>query len=155
MPKRRNLSVEERAAVESLNKENYSGRVIAKKLKIGNSAAQNILKKTEETGTVKDRPRSGRPSSKTPRQNCFLSHLALSDRLTMSKDIKRAFEDATGSDPSCRTVRKKLLKSGLRECVAARKYQDSQEEETRLVPREEGLDSSAVEEDAFLRRVYF
>ena len=70
---------------------------------------------------MKDRPRSGNPSSTTPRQNRFLSHLALSDRRATSKDIKRAFEDATGSEISCRTVRRKLLKSGLRGCVAARK----------------------------------
>ena len=121
MPKRKNLSVEQRAAVVTLSKEHYSGRAIAKKLRISNCAVQKILKKVEETGTVKDRPRSGRPSSTTPRQDRLLSHLALSDRRATSRDLKRAFEDATGSQISCRTVRRKLLRSGLRGCVAAKK----------------------------------
>ena len=47
--------------------------------------------------------------------------LALTKRHATSKDIKRAFEDATNNKISCRTVRRKLLKSGLSGCVAARK----------------------------------
>ena len=115
MPKRRNLSIEERAAVVTLSKEKYTGR-----LKISLCVVQKILKVCE-TGTVKDRPRSGRPSSTTPRQDRLLCHLSLSDRTATSRDLKRVLEDATGSQISCRTVRRKLLKCGLKGCIATRK----------------------------------
>ena len=121
MPKRRNLSIEERAAVVTLSKEKYTGRAIARRLKISLCAVQKILKKVCETGTVKDRPRSGRPSSTTPRQDRLLCNLSLSDRTATSRDLKRELEDATGSQISCRTIRRKLLKCGLKGCIAARK----------------------------------
>ena len=121
MPKRRNLSIEERAAVVTLSKEKYTGHTIARRLKISLCAVQKILKKVCETGTVKDRPRSGRPSSTTPRQDRLLCHLSLSDRTAKSRDLKRELEDATGSQISCRTVRRKLLKCGLKGCITARK----------------------------------
>ena len=72
----------------TLSKEDYSGHAIARKLKISLCAVQKILKKVQETGTVKDRPRSGRPSSTTPRQDRLLSHLALSDRQATSRDLE-------------------------------------------------------------------
>ena len=121
MPKRRNLSIEERAAVVTFSKEKYTGCAIARRLKISLCAVQKILKKVCETGTVKDRPRSGRPSFTTPRQDRLLCHLSLSDRTATSRDLKRKLEDVTGSQISCRTVRRKLLKCGLKGCIAARK----------------------------------
>ena len=121
MPKRRNLSVEERARVVALHDEGYSGRAIARKLKIRPYTVQEIIKKVEETGTVRDRPQSGRRTSTTPRQDRLLTHLSLLNRKATSRIIKRDFEDVTNVDISTRTVRRRLLKSGLRGCVAARK----------------------------------
>ena len=53
----------------------------------------------------------------------MLTHLSLTDRKATSCDLKKAFEDATGAVISSRTVRRELLKSGLRGCVAAKKLQ--------------------------------
>ncbi len=61
MAKKNNLSIEKRASVVTLSKENYSGRAIAKKLKISLCGVQEILKKHKENGCVRNRPRSGRP----------------------------------------------------------------------------------------------
>ena len=47
MAKRKNVSIEQRASVVTLNKENYSSRAIAKKLKVNNCAVQEIFKKSE------------------------------------------------------------------------------------------------------------
>ena len=74
MAKRRNLSIELRASVVTLNKENYSCRAIAKKLKVSYCAVHEILKKVKETGSVRDRERSGRPRFTTPRQDRLLKH---------------------------------------------------------------------------------
>lgn len=121
MAKKKNLSIEQRASVVTLDKENYSGRAIAKKLKVSNCAVQEILKKVKETGSVKDKEKSGRPRSTTPRQDRLLKHLSLNNRRATSRVLKRDFSDATGASVSCRTVRRRLQKSGLRGCVAAKK----------------------------------
>jgi len=54
------------------------------------------LKKAVETGTVKDRARSGRPSITTEREDCLLYHPLLSIRRATSRMLKKEFEDATG-----------------------------------------------------------
>ena len=61
MPKRRNLSVEVRSSVVTLSEEDYSQDVIAARLNESVCAMQRILTKREETGSVRDKPRSGRP----------------------------------------------------------------------------------------------
>ena len=61
MGKKRNLTVEERAAVVTLKKEGYVQRAIARKQKISLWAVQEILKKKRETDTMKDRVKTGRP----------------------------------------------------------------------------------------------
>ena len=67
------------------------------------------------------RPRSGRPLSTTPRENRVLTRLSLNNRRATSRNLKREFEDATGTSISPRTVRIRLQKSGLRGCIAAKK----------------------------------
>lgn len=78
----------------ALSEEGYSARAIAKKKNISVCAVQEILKKNLETGSVGDKPRTGRPSATTPRQNRLLVHLSLSDRKATSKTLKRDFTDA-------------------------------------------------------------
>ena len=75
MAKRKNLSIELRASVVTLNKENYSCRAIAKKLKVSYCAVHEILKKVKETGSVRYRERSGRPRFTTPRQVVICTQL--------------------------------------------------------------------------------
>ena len=42
MAKRKNVSIEQRASVITLNKENYSGRAIAKNIKVSNCVVQEM-----------------------------------------------------------------------------------------------------------------
>ena len=77
MSKKRNLTVEERAPVVTLEKEGYSKRAIARKHKISRSAVLEILKKAKETSTVKDRTRTGRARATTERQDRLLKRLSL------------------------------------------------------------------------------
>ena len=67
MAKKWNLTIEQRAAIVTLSKEEYNGCAMAKKMKVSLCAVQQILKKEKETGSVKDRKRSGQPCSTTPR----------------------------------------------------------------------------------------
>ena len=121
MPKRRNLSIEERAAVVTLSEEGYSCRSIARRQKISLCAVQGILRKKSETGTVKDKSRSGRPRATTAREDRLLYRTSLSNRRATSRLLKRALQDSTGCHVSSSTVRRRLNSFGLKGCVAAKK----------------------------------
>ena len=121
MAKKKNLSLEQRAAVVTLSGEGYSGRAIARKLKISVHGVQAILQKSAETGTVKDRSRSGHPSITTAREDRLLYRLSLSNRRATSRMLKRDFEDSTGTTISSKTVRRRLVKAGLNGCVAVKR----------------------------------
>ena len=121
LPKCRSLSLETRSAVVTLWGEGYTQRQIAKKLKISRSGVQLILQKKKETGSIVDRPRTGRPKVTTPRESRLLIRLSLRDRKATSKMVKREFMDITGKSLSTRTVRRRLNEGGLRGCVAVKK----------------------------------
>jgi len=57
---------------------------------------QEILKKAVETGTVKDRARSGCPSVTIAREDRILYRLSLPNRRATIRMLKRDFEDAIG-----------------------------------------------------------
>ena len=61
----------------TLNKEGYSGQVITNKPKISASNMLAILKKTLETGTMKDGARSGCSHSTPTRQDLLLYYRSL------------------------------------------------------------------------------
>ncbi len=89
MPKRRNLSVEVRSSVVTLSEEGYFQLAIAARLKVSLCAVQNILTKKEETGSVRDKPRSGRPKQTSSREDRLLVRLSLNNRRASSKQLKR------------------------------------------------------------------
>ncbi len=84
-------------------------------------AVQNILTKKEETGSVRDKPRSGRPKQTSSREDRLLVRLSLNNRRASSKQLKRELQDASGCSVSTRTVRRRLLHAGLKGCIAAKK----------------------------------
>ena len=54
--------------------------------KVSYCAVHEILKKVKETGSVRDRERSGRPRFTTPRQDRLLKHLSLNNRRATSRE---------------------------------------------------------------------
>ena len=77
MVKTRNLSIEKRSSVVTLGEEGYSQRQIARKLKVSLCAVQGIIKKNKQTGSVRDKARSGRPRSTSEREDRLLVRTAL------------------------------------------------------------------------------
>ena len=93
---------------------------IAKRMRIARGTVQSIMKKHRETGTVADRPRSGRPRKTTPQEDRLLCRDCLKNRMKTSPQLASSFCESTGKtlDPS--TVRQRLLNVGLRGYVAAK-----------------------------------
>ena len=67
-PKRR-LSYEERVKIQVLMDEGYSLAAIADKVKCSGSCVSKTLLRVKETGTLKDRKRSGRPQISSSRED--------------------------------------------------------------------------------------
>ncbi|XP_042861277.1 uncharacterized protein LOC122246649 [Penaeus japonicus] len=115
------LSIEDRMRVVVLHEEGYSCNKIAQKLNIARSTAQQIVKKHQETGTVKDREGRGRKKITTKREERVIIKEALRDRRKTSKSLANELRDNFNINVSDRTVRRRLLQSGLKYCRAKKK----------------------------------
>ena len=58
---------------------------IARVLNVSQSVVSRLLKKHRETGSVKDRKRSGRPKATTPRQDRLLFRMSRQNRFIQVK----------------------------------------------------------------------
>ena len=121
MAKTRNLSLEERAAIVTLHKEGYNQTAISRKLSVSRSAIQEIIRKKNETGTVADRKRSGRPRKTTERQDEYLVLSSRRNKRATAAQLRKELENATGINVSKTTVKVRLHEAGIRGCVAVRK----------------------------------
>ena len=70
---------------------------------------------------MKDRVRTGPPRVTSKRQDRLLKRLSLSNRKAISKGLKREFAGCTGTVVCSSTIRRRLLESGLKGCVARKK----------------------------------
>ena len=80
-----------------------------------------IKKRLGETGSVADRPRSGRPKKTSVREDRALVRYSLSDRRLTSPELRQRMELELGVTISSSTIRKRLNSNGLRGCVAVKK----------------------------------
>ena len=78
-PKRR-LSYEERVKIQVLRDKGYSLAAIADKVKFSYSCASKTLLTVKETGTLKDRKRSGRPRISSSRDDRAIAQISIQNR---------------------------------------------------------------------------
>ncbi|CAK9818710.1 Transposable element Tcb1 transposase [Anthophora quadrimaculata] len=115
------ISVADRHRIIIYYQDGLSQREIARKCKFSRTAIQNIIKKFNETGSVEDKKRCGRPKKLGERQERFLRLQSLRNRAKTSTELAQDLQEATGVSVDSSTVRRSLLKSGLRGCVAIKK----------------------------------
>ena len=104
-----------------LHEEGYSQRQISSKTGYSKTAVTEIIKKFRETGSLEDRKKSGRPPKLTKDDNKYLKTLSLRNRKKTSTELAKDITTATEKNVSSSCIRRHLLKSGLRGCVAIRK----------------------------------
>ena len=91
------------------------------KTRYSKTAVTEIIKKFRETGSLEDRKKSGRPPKLTKDDNKYLKTLSLRNRKKTSTKLAKDINTATGKNVSSPCIRRHLLKSELRGCVAIRK----------------------------------
>ena len=119
MPNRSHLSVEAAAQAIGLLDAGLSFSEVGRRLNVSHSVISRLREPHQQTGSVQQRPRSGRPKKTTPRQDREMVLIAKRERITSAKRINSEFRNVTGILISDQTVRNRLHTSNLRACRPA------------------------------------
>src|SRR5690348_3945001 len=95
--KGRELSIQDRGIIIGMLKAKVSVPEIAKEMKCGKRTIYYIKSKFSQTGSVENRPRSGRPRCTTERQERNIKYTSLSNRKLGAKDDLKKFIEIRGS----------------------------------------------------------
>ena len=117
----RRLSHGDRVKVAILREEGYCMEAIASRVKCSHSAVSKTLKRLKESGSVDDRPLSGRPRLSSARDDRELVRFSLRKRRLTSTQLKREWNETSLVSCSSRTVRRRLDDAGLYGRVARKK----------------------------------
>ena len=92
MPPYRKTSTELRTRAVVLMEMGVSCREVSRQLKVNVKTVYGIKKRLGETGSVANRPRSGRPNKTSVRQDRALVRYSLSDRRLTSPELRQRIE---------------------------------------------------------------
>ena len=121
MPPYRKTSTELQTRAVVLMEMGVSCREVSRQLKVNVKTIYNIKKRVGESGSVADRPQSGRPKKTSVRQDRALVRYSLSDRRLTSPELRQRMEAELGVTVSSSAIKKRLNSAGLRGCVAVKK----------------------------------
>lgn len=121
MAKRKQISLEQRSAICTLNEEGYSMRQIAEKIGVSYKGVHYTLVRKKATGGNQDRKRSGRPKSTKKQEDDYIVTLSKRNRRLTAPQIAATLNETREKPVSITTVKRRLLSAGLRGCVAAKK----------------------------------
>nr|CAH7742139.1 unnamed protein product [Callosobruchus chinensis] len=109
---RNELSAFDRTRIIALWQEGLSRHQTAKRLNVVRSTVSRTIKRYEETGEVNCRPRTGRPTVSTRREDRYIAQLARRERSVTVAVLRsqRTFNRVI----STATIRRRVLASGLR-----------------------------------------
>lgn len=105
---RRVLSPGKRFRIVALCEEGLSTRRIARRLNVGQSDVVRCWSRFLTTGSVEDRPRSGRPRCTTRNEDRYIALTARREPHSTAGDYRRQLQQATGTTVSDQTVRNRL-----------------------------------------------
>lgn len=82
--------------------------VVARAMNVSQSVISRLWSRHRATGSVQDRPRSGRPRATTQAQDRFIRTIALRNRLVTANQIRSQLQRDTGLVVSGQTIRNRL-----------------------------------------------
>lgn len=109
---RQKMSIVERWQAVGMNSAGLSNRRIAANFGVNNSVISRLLARHRHTGTVEDRPRSGRPRKTTPREDRYLNRQARLQPFSTAVQLRGMWP--IGGRISVRTVVRRLHSFRLR-----------------------------------------
>nr|CAH7752365.1 unnamed protein product [Callosobruchus chinensis] len=110
---RNELSAFDRTRIIALWQEGLSRHQIANRLNVVRSTVSRTIRRYEETGEVNSRPRTGRPTVSTRREDRYIAQLARRERSVTVPVLRSQFQ-RTFNRVISTTIRRRVLASGLR-----------------------------------------
>lgn len=107
------LTLEEKAHIVALHKENVSNRDIACRVGTNEWSVRNVLKNFRLHGSIARKAGSGRRKKTSPRDQRLIQGISLRNRFAHAGDVNRTFKDQTGKIVSDRTISRLLKGMGL------------------------------------------
>nr|CAH7752527.1 unnamed protein product [Callosobruchus chinensis] len=111
---RNELSAFDRTRIIALWQEGLSRHQIANRLNVVRSTVSRTIRRYEETGEVNSRPRTGRPTVSTRREDRYIAQLARRERSVTVPVLRSQFQRTFNRVISTATIRRRVLASGLR-----------------------------------------
>lgn len=120
LPRLKHLSTVERAAVVVLHKQGETRQQIGQQLAVSQPTVRHWIQHYEQTGDVKDVPRSGRPRCTDEALDTAIVGASHLDPFAAPRQLKRKLEL---EDVSARTIDRRLIEAGLPGRVARHVFQ--------------------------------
>ncbi|XP_067930744.1 uncharacterized protein [Watersipora subatra] len=117
----RHLTEAKRAVIVHLYQESKSQREIAKEVKVAKSTVCNTIKRFGEQGDLQERKGRGRKKTVRLRAERTLVRLSTRNRRLNSVELCRGLKESTGKDVCPSTVRRVLIRNGLKGCKPRKK----------------------------------
>ena len=119
MVKTRNIPHATHVKIQLLHEEECSYCHIATRCECRHTTARMVNKIfQQQSGKLKDKPRSGRPRCNTATDNRVALHLCRTDRKKTAPELKRQWSEQSGVQCITRAVRGRLLKHSFKSCIA-------------------------------------
>lgn len=113
MPKTRELTEVERGQIVVLEKQGLSVSAIARQVKCARSTVRMTIKRYKESGSLTNKPKTGRKRKTTSRDERVLERMSLRDRKKGSKQLSSELFRLHNVAISPRTVRRRLCELNL------------------------------------------
>lgn len=114
MTGRRRLSDLDRGRALGLLQSGLSVREVGRRLEVSHSVIQRLNQRFMETGSVRDRQRSGRPRITDARDDRCVVLAALRERRTSARVLRQHLRDTRNVNVSTDTIRRRLREQGIR-----------------------------------------
>lgn len=121
MPKRNELSLDQRVQIQLLHEQGKSQVEISKTVKCSRRSVQYAIERFAATGSHRNRHRTGRKRITTDREDRRLLRESLKNRKKTSSDLAAELSMEIKRPISTRTTRRRLQEAGLKGCKARKK----------------------------------
>lgn len=111
---RHQLSITDRGRALAWLQDGETQRSVSNRLNVSQSVIGRLWQRFRATGSVQNRPRSGRPRSTTAREDRYLTTMTLRQRRVTARRLRDRLRVTTGTLVSDQTVRNRLRANNLR-----------------------------------------
>lgn len=115
------LTHDQRVQIITLRAEGLGYQQLADRYHVRKATIIALLQKHEDTGSIDDRARSGRPKISTVRQDRALLRLSSANPRITSRGLSQQWQETSGVRAHPRTVRRRLFSAGRYSYVAPKK----------------------------------